>query len=273
MGDYRVDNFLVARARHADAGVFAQLRHLGFGINGRSLRGRQVEQGFKARQIHRAAELNQGIQCRARRGLFECCEIGFACLAAAALLSDKGVQHHAAADGARGGLIAQNKTVAVQRAYGFVELQLHDGRLARRDVFTTAYGDARGDIRRGQMQMHRRPVFERLCFARQHAHAPGNALCRVMNRGCEHPVATTHGFKIGAGEIQRAALSRHRLLRGLALNLNAAHAHFVAGRRNHQLVAGHNSSVKYGARHHGTAACHTERTVSGIAKMLIGAGA
>ena len=62
-------------------------------------------------------------------------------------------------------------------------------------------------------------------------------------------------------------------MRGLALNLDAAHAHFIAGGREHQFIAGGNTPVEYRAGDDRAAARHTERAVDGITKMLIGVSA
>ena len=91
-------------------------------------------------------------------------------------------------------------------------------------------------------------------------------LCLVSNHAA-------HGFKIGASEIQRATLARAGLLRGLTLNLYAAHAHFIASGRNHQLVARRDFAVEHRAGDDSAAARDGEGTIGGVTKMLIGAGA
>ena len=161
----------------------------------------------------------------------------------------------------------------MQRAHGLVELQLHNGGGARRYALAPAYRDAGGNIRRCQMQVHGRPVLEWLRFAGQHRDTPGNALRRLVYLGCEHPITTAHRVKVGAGEIHRAALPGHGLLRGLAVHLNAAHAHFVARGRDHQFIAGGHLAVEHGAGDDRATARHRKRTVDGIAKVLCGAGA
>ena len=68
----------------------------------------------------------------------------------------------------------------MQRAHRFIELNLHHGGRARRNALAAPDGDTRGDIGSGQVQMHRRPVFERLRFARQHTDTTGDALRRMI---------------------------------------------------------------------------------------------
>ena len=71
----------------------------------------------------------------------------------------------ATADGAGGGLITNNKTIAVVRAKRFVEDQLNESGSARCYRFSFENRDAAGRLGCAVVNMHRRPVRERGWFA------------------------------------------------------------------------------------------------------------
>ncbi len=78
--------------------------------------------------------------------------------------------------------------------------------------------------------MHWGPVFQRARFGWQDAQAHIEFVCRAVDGRGHHPVTAAHRIDIGAGQVQRAAFSGTRPFRGLAVDLDAAHTHFSAGR-------------------------------------------
>jgi hypothetical protein len=156
----------------------------------------------------------------------------------------------------------------MQRANRVIEQQLRERRGSGCDDRTAADRYPRRHVGGREMQMHRRPVLERFRFRGEHADAHVEALRRTVDRRVEHPVAAAGGLEIGAGEIQRATLARRRLVRRFALNLDGAHAHRRARRRNHQLVARFHDAVEHGAGDHGAAAGDRERAVDGQPEVL-----
>ena len=117
------------------------------------------------------------------------------------------------------------------------------------------------------MQMHRRPVLERLRFACEELQADIEALRRCMDHRRDDPIAAMNMVDIRARQIQRAAFAGFRVRRGVAVFLDAAHTHFDAARREHQFVAGSDCAVEDRAGDDGTAASHGENAVDCIAKI------
>ncbi len=91
-----------------------------------------------------------------------------------------------------------------------------------------------------------------------------------MNRGRNHPVAAADLLELDAGQIERAAFARGRLLRGFALLLDCAHPHIDAAGRKHELVAERDCAVEYGARDYRAAAGDGESAIDRVAEMSAG---
>ena len=105
---------------------------------------------------------------------------------------------------------------------------LHECGGARRDRGAAPDCDARGHVGGPQMQMHGRPVLERLGFAREQVQAHVEALRRRMNGRRDDPVAAVDVRDVGAGDVQCAALARDGPRGGLPVFLDAAHANLDA---------------------------------------------
>ena len=233
--------------------------------------GRQVERALKLRDIDagwRACEQSAKGHCGI--GILERGELSDAYLSVAARCRRERVNHAAAADGARCRLVAHDEAVAVQRGERLICDQLHQRRAARRNRRAAPYRDACSDVGGAEMQMHRRPVPDRLRLAREHLQAHVDALGRRVHRGRDHPVAAADLLELDAGEIERAAFARSRLLRGFALLLDCAHPHIDAAGREHELVAERDCAVEYRARDYRAAAGDGESAIDRVAKMAAG---
>jgi len=75
------------------------------------------------------------------------------------------VEYAAAAEGALGGLVAQDHAVAMHRMGWRIEQQLRVHVATGRQAFAFEQGDAAGDILGAEVDVHRRPVAQFAGFA------------------------------------------------------------------------------------------------------------
>ena len=156
----------------------------------------------------------------------------------------------------------------MQGGYRLIQYQLTDAAAARVQRFAAFQRNAGGDIRGGQVQVHRHPVLQRLAFAGEHVQPHIDALCRAVDGFSHDPVAAAHRFNVGAGQVQRAAFTSARFSSGLAVDLDAAHAHFATCGGNHQLVTGAHGAVEHRAGDDSAAAGDAECAIDGVTQML-----
>ena len=233
--------------------------------------GRQIECALEPGEVdagRRAGE--QRGKCAVGIGVFHRGELGGARLRVAPARRNERVDDRAAADGAHGRLIADDEAVAIERHQWFVRDDLHYGRSAGCNRRAAPDRDSRRHVRSAEVDMHGRPVLERLRFAGEHLQAHVEALRRRVDCRRDHPVAAMDMRDVSPRHVQCTAFAGGRLLRGLAVFLDAAHAHFDAARREHQLVAWRHRAVEYRAGDDGATAGDGEHAVYRVTQIASG---
>ena len=104
-------------------------------------------------------------------------------------------------------------------------------------------------------------MLKRARFGGQHLEARVEDLCRRVQRRRHHPIAALRVGQFDPREVQRAAFPGAGLGCGLAVLVDAAHAHLGAGGREHEFVAGRHRAVEDRAGRDCPAAGHAEDTV------------
>ena len=181
----------------------------------------------------------------------------------------EGVDDDTAAEGVLRRLVAHDEAVAVQRADRPVERELHPARGPRRDGVALEHDDARADVARPEVQVHRRPVRERPGGRVEQVQPGVDARGRRVRARGDDPVAALDVALLqpAAGEVERQALAGAALLRLAVLRMQAAHAHLQAARRDHQPVARRDRARHRGAGHHRADAGEREAAVDGEAEV------
>ncbi len=187
-------------------------------------------------------------------GLAQRRELGQPALRAAIARGTERIDHHRAGDRAGGRGIAQDDTVAGKRADLVVEHELRQRRIARRQPVALEQRHPAHDVGRAEMDMHRRPVLERLTLRREQVKAHVGP-----------PVAAADGVfrEPRPGQVERAAFAGPADLRRAVLGMQRAHARFQPRRRQQQPVVELDLAGMDGARHHDAGACQHEAAVDG----------
>ena len=160
---------------------------------------------------------------------FERSQLGKAHLRTPTLAMRGGIDHNPAAQGTQGRLVANDEAIATQCAHGLVGDELHERRFARLDRSASANRDPCGHVASPEVQVHRRPVRKRPRFGFKYSQTHFHSLCRRMQRGIHHPVATHYLPNLDPGQVQGAALAGVCLGGSFPIFLDAAHTHFDPG--------------------------------------------
>ena len=122
-------------------------------------------------------------------GLAQGIEFGQPALRAAVARRTERIDHHRARHRAGGRRIAQDDAVARKRADLVLEHELRQRRVARRQPVAFEQRHPAHDMGRAEMDMHRRPVLERLALRGEQVEAHVGPVGRRVQLGAHHPVA------------------------------------------------------------------------------------
>ncbi|HWA49189.1 MAG TPA: hypothetical protein VG742_12995 [Dongiaceae bacterium] len=159
------------------------------------------------------------------------------------------IEQHAAADGAAGGGVADDETIARRHRDRPIEDELDKIRLAWRDRLVAQHHDAGRHVRRAVMQPHRHPLANRLPLAGQHAEPRIHPAGRCVQGRIQHDIAALYRLLGDVGPCQRqgAALSRAPFLCRAILHMQRADARGQARRADHHAIADADPAGKDGA--------------------------
>ena len=177
-------------------------------------------------------------------------KLGQPALRAAIARRPERIDHCRAGDRADGGWIAQDDTVARKRTDLVLEHELRQRRIARRQPVAFEQRHAAHDVGRTEMDMHRRPVLERLALRGEQVKAHVGPVGRRVQLGAHHPVAAADGIfrKPRPGQVERAALARAADLGRAVLRMQRAHARLQPRWRQQQPVVDPDLAGMDGAR-------------------------
>ena len=256
---------LVGREEHR-AGGRAQGQGIGQGGDDRLGPGVQVPLGDEARHVQSQRGLRQGgWEGRQGRLAGEGTQPGPALGLASAAIGRRQVEYPRPAQGAAGGLVAEDATIAVEGGDGSLQDQIRQALLARRQALPLQQAHPGHDMGGAQVQMHGGPVAQGPLLRGQEPHRDREAVGGEIQRRIEDPVAPADvpGVEIMPRQLQGAALARHANRHGPVLGAQAPHPHLAAGGSEQQPVAGPHLPAVEGAGDQGADAGEGETAVDG----------
>ncbi|HET6157047.1 MAG TPA: hypothetical protein VFE34_01765 [Dongiaceae bacterium] len=173
------------------------------------------------------------------------------------------IENDTAADGAAGGGVADDESIASRGGNRLIEHKLNQLGFAWRDRLVAQYHDARRHLASRMIQPHRHPLTDRLRLRPQHAKPRIDASGGRVQRWVEHDVAAPHSFlsDAGPGQGEGAALARMAHFGGAVLHMQRAHARLEARRADDNAVADLDPTGQHGPGHDRPRADQGEGTV------------
>ena len=127
--------------------------------------------------------------------------------------------------------VADNVAIHGRRGDRPIEYELNLSLIARRDRSVFERDNPRAHFRRAVVEVNRKPLTDRLLFARQEAHDGVDAVRRRMQAGVEHDIATSDRLLLDARtrEVERAAIAGPRGFGSPVLRMQGPNARHQPG--------------------------------------------